>query len=640
VAQRGPCAGCWASEPPHAQLRQHRKAKHFAWLRLGPALLLFSSLACFLLLLFHQRKGARRCSVEMAAPADSKATGYHGAHEVILGKKSLRMCPEGERVSFNSPRFQQALAESGARLDDLRPVQNVKEVTKPGCERQMFREVAHVRLEAFERDRLAHLDAVLRHRQRLVDGTANQGAKTFGGEREPAAAEEEPSSMIAKIQEDVAKMEAIRAKRLEMNERMIKENERIMAENAAAQERRDAELEARQAAGAAAMAAKGAAAAENVRLRDERIMEENRRQEERERQSLIEQDEQLASFEAQRQRFIARRRKQQRDTERRNAEKVARKERNQAARQARKEAEATKRAEEMAEKAARLAANRAQAKAELEEKNEAQRQKAQARLEQDAKDAVEQLNNQWEAFETKTQNLRQRQEDKAKQDADDAERRKQEELAAKAKAQAARDDIKRRMTEAMGAQMSKREADNARVEAAMRRRQCQFEVSAERSRSRWASKKEGVRRYQRRQNHAWVVAMERSEDKMRMLNEQLAEKASLYEEKKKVVLNYALEVERSQFAREREARRPKTAPTSDTSFDRSGGQQKVAADNLCYGRPIDSSLGAQHSESSIALIMAGRNSGGGDSSSGGGGMRGGRGSSNLEMSLSRGTWVI
>lgn len=123
---------------------------------------------------------------------------------------------------------------------------------------------------------------------------------------------------------------------------------------------------------------------------------------------------------------------------------------------------------------------------------------------------------------------------------------------------------------------------------------------------------------------------------MRMLDDQLAEKAALFEEKRTVVLNYALQTERAQFAREREARRPKTAPQSETSFSRSGTQQKVAADNLCYGRPIDSALGAQHSESSIALIMAGRNGSSNDSSI----MRGGGGSSNLEMSLSRGTWVI
>eukprot|EP01043_Picozoa_sp_COSAG02_P009784 COSAG02_NODE_336_length_24344_cov_63.239101_3_plen_574_part_00 len=573
----------------------------------------------------------------MAAAPDAKTAGYVGPHEVVVGKKSLRMCPGGDRVSFNSPRFRQALTESGVRLEDLRPVRAVKEVTKPGCEQNMFREVAHVRLEAFERDRLAHVDAVLRARQQLVDGVASdKGRKSFG-ERDPAAsAEEEPSSMIAKIQEDVAKMEAIRAKRLEMNEKMIQENERIMAANAAAQARRDAELQARQEAGAAAMAAKGAAAAEKVRQRDERILEEGRRQAERERQSLIEQEEQLAAFEAQRQRFIARRRKQQRDTEKKNADKVARKERNQAQRQARKEAEAAKRAEEMAEKNARLAANRAQAKVALEEKNEAQRQKAQARLEDDAKKSVQQLEDQWRAFETKSSNLKRRQEEKAEQDAKDAARRKEEELVAKAKAQAARDEIKKKMTEAMGAQMSKREADNLRVQAAMRRRQCQFQVAAERSRSRWASKKEIVRRYQRRQNNAWVAAMDRSEEKMRMLSDQLADKAALFEEKRTVVLNYALQTERAQFEREREARRPKTAPQSETSFNRSGMQQKIAADNLCYGRPIDSALGAQHSESSIALIMAGR-SGSSDSSST---IRGGSGNSNLEMSLSRGTWVI
>ncbi len=571
----------------------------------------------------------------MAAAPDPKTAGYVGPHEVVVGKKSLRMCPGGDRVSFNSPRFKQALTESGVRLDDLRPVRAVKEVTKPGCERNMFREVAHVRLEAFERDRLAHLDAVLRARQRLVDGASDTGRKSFGA-RDPAApAEEEPSSMIAKIQEDVAKMEAIRAKRLEMNEKMIQENERIMAANATAQARRDAELQKRQEAGAAAMAAKGAAAAEKVRQRDERILEEGRRKAERERQSLIEQEEQLAAFEAQRQRFIARRRKQQRDMERKNADKVARKERNQAQRQASKEAEAARRAEELAEKNARLAANRAQAKTALEEKNEAQRQKAQARLEDDAKKSVQQLEDQWRAFESKSNNLLRRQEEKAEQDAKDAARRKQAELAAKAKAQAARDEIKKQMTEAVGAQMSKREADNLRVQAAMRRRQCQFQVAAEQSRSRWASKKEIVLRYQRRQNNAWVSAMDKSEEKMRMLDDQLAEKAALFEEKRTVVLNYALQTERAQFEREREARRPKTAPLSETSFNRSGMQQKVAADNLCYGRPIDSALGAQHSESSIALIMAGR-SGSSDTSS----TRRAGGNSNLEMSLSRGSWVI
>lgn len=570
----------------------------------------------------------------MAAAATEPKTGYFGPHQVVVGKKSLRLCGDGERVSFNSPRFQQALAESGVRLDDLKPVQNVKEVTKPGCEQNMFREVAHVRLAAFEQDRLGHIDAVLRARQQLVDG-APAKAKTF--EAAPAAEEVEASSMIAKIQEDVAKMEAIRAKRLAMDDKMAQENERIMAENAAAQARRDAELQARHEAGAAAMAAKGAAAAEKVRLRDERVAEENVRRAEREKQSLVEQEQQRAAFEAQRQRFIARRRRQQRATERRNAEKVARKQRNQAEQQARKEAEAARRTQEMAEKNARLAANRAQAKAELEEKNDALRQKAQARLEEDAQKAVQQLESQWQAFETKSTNLKRRQEEKAEQDAKDAARRKEQELAAKAKAQAARDAIKRKMTEAMGAQMSKRDADNQRVQAAMRRRQCQFEVKAEKSRSRWASKKENVRRYQRRMNNTWVAAMERSEEKMRTLDDQLAEKAALYEEKRNVVLNYALEAERAQFAREREARRPRTAPQSETSFARSGVQQKVAADNLCYGRPIDSVLGAQHSESSIALIMAGRGAGGNESSASA--MRG-RGSSNLERSLSRGTWVI
>ena len=91
--------------------------------------------------------------------ADAAKMGYKGPHEVTFGKKSLRISgPGSERVGFTSPRWQQALAESGVIMDDLRPVTAVKEVTKPGCERNMFTEVAHVRLEAFERDRLAHLD--------------------------------------------------------------------------------------------------------------------------------------------------------------------------------------------------------------------------------------------------------------------------------------------------------------------------------------------------------------------------------------------------------------------------------------------------------------------------------------------------
>ena len=139
--------------------------------------------------------------LSMAAAATEPKTGYFGPHQVVVGKKSLRLCSGGERISFNSPRFQQALAQSGVCLEDLRPVENVKEVTKPGCEQRMFREVAHVRLAAFEQDRLGHLDAVLQARQQLVDGVPAK-AKTF--EAAPVAEEIEASSMIAKIQEDVA----------------------------------------------------------------------------------------------------------------------------------------------------------------------------------------------------------------------------------------------------------------------------------------------------------------------------------------------------------------------------------------------------------------------------------------------------
>ena len=367
--------------------------------------------------------------------AAGQDAGYQGPHLVTIKHNHLTLAPFGgaaAKVRLDSPRFQQSLGECGVLLDDLYPVTDVKQLTKPGCERGMFTEVAHVRLAAYERDRLAHLDAVLRHREQLVAGTKAKGSKR--GEMGEAEVESS-SSMIAKIAEDVAAEEERRKRRLEANERMVAENERIMAENAAAQARRDAELEARQEAGRQAMIAKGEAAAEKVRKRDERIRLEKERAEAREKQSLIEQDEQLAAFEAQRQRFIARRRQQQRDTERKNADKVARKERNQARRQREKDEEGARRAELMRQRQERLANNRRKYQEELEAKNEAQRQLAQARMDDDAKKAVQRLQDQWDAFETKQRDLKQRQADKAAADAEARRVANEEEAAAKAKAQ-------------------------------------------------------------------------------------------------------------------------------------------------------------------------------------------------------------
>ena len=57
--------------------------------------------------------------------------------------------------------------------------------------------------------------------------------------------------------------------------------------------------------------------------------------------------------------------------------------------------------------------------------------------------------------------------------------------------------------------------------------------------------------------------LEASEDKMRRLNDQLKMKQQLYEERRQTIANYNKDVEMAQFEREREARRPKTAPTGN-----------------------------------------------------------------------------
>ena len=57
--------------------------------------------------------------------------------------------------------------------------------------------------------------------------------------------------------------------------------------------------------------------------------------------------------------------------------------------------------------------------------------------------------------------------------------------------------------------------------------------------------------------------LDASEDKMRRLNDQLKMKQQLYEERRQTIANYNKDVEMAQFEREREARRPKTAPTGD-----------------------------------------------------------------------------
>ena len=48
------------------------------------------------------------------------------------------------------------------------------------------------------------------------------------------------------------------------------------------------------------------------------------------------------------------------------------------------------------------------------------------------------------------------------------------------------------------------------------------------------------------------------------------------------------------------------ADAGSCSFARSGPQQKLASDNLCYGRPIDEPKSGLASESSISSIMASR----------------------------------
>eukprot|EP01050_Picozoa_sp_SAG11_P001422 SAG11_NODE_61_length_19011_cov_49.624048_21_plen_97_part_00 len=85
------------------------------------------------------------------------------------------------------------------------------------------------------------------------------------------------------------------------------------------------------------------------------------------------------------------------------------------------------------------------------------------------------------------------------------------------------------MTEAAGAQMSKRDADNARVEAAIRRKKVQHQVEAERSRLAWLSKFEVVKRNHRISHHQWEMARDASEAKMKKLAAQNQRKRDLFQ---------------------------------------------------------------------------------------------------------------
>jgi hypothetical protein len=80
--------------------------------------------------------------------------------------------------------------------------------------------------------------------------------------------------------------------------------------------------------------------------------------------------------------------------------------------------------------------------------------------------------------------------------------------------------------------ISKRDADNERVEAALRRRAVSFRVAAESSRLRWQSKFEVVKRSRRVQLHQFEQRRDASEVKMKRLDEQLEEKKALFQQKR------------------------------------------------------------------------------------------------------------
>lgn len=137
--------------------------------------------------------------------------------------------PDGTRLDLDSPRLRRSYVETGVRFDDILPTPPSK-VRGPCFDRsarcttlrgwpdppllavQFFRngtlpELASVQYEASERDRLNHLEVLLRCRQELVNrDVAEKEKKTGGGgggfsaddgkDKKPALAADEPDSTM------------------------------------------------------------------------------------------------------------------------------------------------------------------------------------------------------------------------------------------------------------------------------------------------------------------------------------------------------------------------------------------------------------------------------------------------------------
>eukprot|EP01051_Picozoa_sp_SAG22_P011881 SAG22_NODE_1182_length_5233_cov_12.254188_8_plen_312_part_00 len=153
--------------------------------------------------------------------------------------------PDGTRLDLDSPRLEAAFTETGVRLADIVP-------TPPS---KFFRngtlpELASVRFEAAERDRLGHLEVVLTARQAQVDrelaekekkgGGGGAGFDSGGGDKKKdaaPAADEPDSTMLDNILDSVQAVFEAKQKRLQAEQKMAAENENLMAERALQQVR-------------------------------------------------------------------------------------------------------------------------------------------------------------------------------------------------------------------------------------------------------------------------------------------------------------------------------------------------------------------------------------------------------------------
>eukprot|EP01050_Picozoa_sp_SAG11_P001426 SAG11_NODE_61_length_19011_cov_49.624048_25_plen_133_part_00 len=97
-----------------------------------------------------------------------KDTNEFHVVDVQVGLRAL-FFPDGTQLALDSPRLKTACLEAGVVLDDIFQ-------TPPAAffKPNVVPELAAVRFDAAERDRLGHLEVLLRHRQTIVDRQAEE----------------------------------------------------------------------------------------------------------------------------------------------------------------------------------------------------------------------------------------------------------------------------------------------------------------------------------------------------------------------------------------------------------------------------------------------------------------------------------